>query len=83
MSWRAMISVSAWAEAGVTLAGFQRTALPKARAGAIFQAGVAMGKFQGLMTATTPTGSRRTSISMAGRTLSAMSPCRRSASAAK
>ena len=41
MSCRVMMSVSATAEAGVRVAGFQTTALPKARAGAIFQAGVA------------------------------------------
>ncbi len=82
MSCRVMMSVSAQAEAGVRFAGFQTTALPKASAGAIFQAGVATGKFHGLMIATTPTGSRRTSISMPGRTLSARSPCRRRASAA-
>ena len=71
-----MISVSATALAGVRFAGFHTTALPKASAGAIFQAGVATGKFHGLTMATTPTGSRRTSISIPGRTLSARSPCR-------
>src|SRR5262249_2939224 len=40
-------------------AGFQTTVLPYASAGAIFQAGMAMGKFQGVIAATTPTGSRR------------------------
>ena len=34
---------------GTISAGFQTTVLPKARAGAIFQAGMAMGKFQGVM----------------------------------
>ena len=74
MSCFTMISVSATALAGVRFAGFHTTALPKASAGAIFQAGVATGKFHGLMMATTPTGSRRTSISIPGRTLSARSP---------
>ena len=69
MSWRVMISVRATALAGVRFAGFQTTALPKASAGAIFHEGVATGKFHGLMMATTPTGSRRTSISMPERTL--------------
>ena len=64
------------------LAGFQSTALPKASAGAIFQLAVAVGKFQGEMTATTPTGSRRTSISMPSRTESAVSPIWRRVSAA-
>jgi hypothetical protein len=81
-SWRLMISARAQALAGVAFAGFQTTALPKASAGAIFQAAVAMGKFQGEMTATTPMGSRRTSISMPGRTESAVSPICRRASAA-
>ena len=69
--------------AGVALAGFQITLLPKARAGAIFQAAVAMGKFQGVIIATTPIGSRRVSTSMPGRTESAVSPICRSTSAAK
>jgi hypothetical protein len=78
-----MISASALAIAGVTLAGFQITALPKASAGAIFQLAVAIGKFHGEMTATTPSGSRRTSTSIPGRTESAVKPCTRKASAAK
>ena len=78
MTW-----VIAAALAGVRLAGFHTTALPKASAGAIFQAGVATGKFQGEMIATTPTGSLLTSISMPGRTLWAWSPICRRASAAK
>ena len=51
-------------------------------AGAIFQLAVAVGKFQGLTMPTTPTGSRRTSISMPSRTLSALSPIWRRTSAA-
>ena len=78
----ATISASATAEAGTRLAGFQITALPKASAGAIFQTAVAIGKFHGLITATTPTGSRRMSTSMPGRTLSAFSPIWRRHSAA-
>ena len=78
----AMISANATAEAGTRLAGFHIIAFPKARAGAIFHTAVAVGKFQGLTTATTPTGSRRTSISISGRTESALSPIWRSTSAA-
>ena len=70
----AIISVNATALAGTRLAGFQITALPKANAGAIFHTAVAVGKFQGEMIATTPTASRRTSISILGRTESAFSP---------
>ena len=44
-----MISASAAAIAGVWLAGFSTTVLPKASAGAAFQAGMAMGKFQGVI----------------------------------
>ncbi len=40
-------------------AGFHTTALPRARAGAIFPHGIATGLFQGVTTATTPTGTRR------------------------
>ena len=43
---------------GVAPAGLNSTVLPYASAGAIFQAGMAMGKFQGVMAATTPTGPR-------------------------
>jgi hypothetical protein len=45
--------------AGAWLAGFMTTVLPQTSAGASFQAGMAMGKFQGVIRATTPTGSRR------------------------
>ena len=46
-SW--MIDISAWAVAGVGLADLSTTVLPKASAGAIFQAGMAMGKFHGVI----------------------------------
>ena len=55
-SW--MISVSACAVAGVSDAGFMTTVLPKASAGALFQAGIAIGKFQGVIRPNTPSGSR-------------------------
>ncbi len=42
---------------GVHSAGFNRTALPPARAGAIFCASLATGEFQGLIAPTTPIGS--------------------------
>ena len=77
-----MISTKATAEAGVTFAGFHTTAFPKASAGAIFQDAVAAGKFHGEITATTPTASRRTSISNPSRTESAVSPIWRRVSAA-
>ncbi len=80
--WREMMSVRATADAGTRLAGFQITALPNAKAGAIFQAAVAVGKFQGDTIATTPTASRRTSTSTPSRTESALSPIWRNTSAA-
>lgn len=44
---REMISAMAQAQPGTRSAGLITTQLPKASAGAIFQAGMAMGKFQG------------------------------------
>ena len=44
------------------LAGFHTTVLPYTSAGAIFHAGMAMGKLNGVMTPTTPTGLRVTRI---------------------
>ena len=39
-------------------AGFMTTVLPKASAGAAFHAGMAIGKFQGVINPNTPSGSR-------------------------
>ena len=44
-------------DSGVSDAGFITTVLPETSAGASFQAGMAMGKFHGVMSAVTPTGS--------------------------
>jgi hypothetical protein len=44
---------------GVCSAGLRITVLPAQRAGASFHAAIRMGKFQGMMAPTTPTGSRR------------------------
>src|SRR5258707_15601285 len=44
------------AVAGVSEAGLNTTALPATSAGAIFQTGIATGKFQGVTQATTPKG---------------------------
>src|SRR5580704_1334117 len=43
---------------GVSEAGLKTTALTAASAGAILRAGIANGKFHGVITETTPTGSR-------------------------
>ncbi len=50
-------SASRRAVSGVVSAGLSRTALPAASAGAVPQAAIGIGKFQGAMTATTPSGS--------------------------
>jgi hypothetical protein len=42
-----MMSARAQALAGTSSAGFRTTQFPKANAGAIFHAGIAIGKFQG------------------------------------
>src|SRR5574341_1706084 len=44
------------AVAGVNVAGLKTTVLPATSAGAIFQVGIATGKFQGVTHATTPSG---------------------------
>ena len=50
------------ADNGVAFAGLQTTAHPAASAGAIFLVNIAIGKFQGVMHATTPTGCLTTMI---------------------
>ena len=44
---------------GVCSAGLMITVLPQAKAGASFQAAIISGKFHGVISAQTPTGSRR------------------------
>ena len=79
----AMIFDSACAVPGTRSAGLNTTQLPYASAGAIFHAGMAIGKFHGVMIPTTPSGSRVTSTSMPGRTEAIFSPARRRHSPAK
>ncbi len=43
---------------GASDAGFNTTVFPATSAGAIFQAGMALGKFHGVMRPTTPSGLR-------------------------
>src|SRR6266404_923994 len=50
------ISTTRTAVAGVSVAGLKTTVLPATSAGAIFQVGIATGKFQGVTHATTPSG---------------------------
>ena len=52
---------------GVISAGLTTMALPAASAGAIFCASLAMGEFQGVMAATTPSGSCKLMVSCAPR----------------
>ena len=44
--------------AGVSVAGLKTTVLPATSAGAIFQDGIAIGKFHGVITPMTPIGIR-------------------------
>ena len=80
---RLMISDNAQAQPGVDLRGLEHDGVSVGRAGAIFQDGIAIGKFQGVMSATTPIGSRVTSTVTPGRTEGINSPAVRSASPAK
>ncbi len=52
------ISASRSNESGVSEAGFTTIAFPHARAGEIFHVAITRGKFHGVMSAQTPTGSR-------------------------
>ncbi len=53
------ISAKRSAVSGVSSAGLSTTVLPAASAGASFQAAIASGKFHGVISATTPIGSRK------------------------
>ena len=72
---RLRMSTSSHALPGTSSAGLKTTVFPKASAGAIFHAGMAIGKFHGVMTLTTPMGSRVTETSTPGRTESSTWPC--------
>ena len=61
----------------MSLAGFHTTVLPATRAGIIFQAGMAMGKFHGVMRPATPIGSRTLMAHLSGSSLGTVSPKRR------
>ena len=54
-AWR-QTSAKSRAVSGVVVAGLRTTVLPAARAGAIFQASMRSGKFQGMTWAATPSG---------------------------
>src|SRR3712207_327643 len=57
-----------------SVAGLMTMALPQIRAGAIFQVGIARGKFHGVIRATSPTGSRIDEIWTPGRAEGGMMP---------
>ncbi len=67
---------------GVSSAGLQTTVQPAARAGAILRAIIAAGKFQGVMAATTPTGSLMANMRRPGTGAGMMSPLERVACSA-
>ncbi|MNN54906.1 hypothetical protein D3C81_1697510 [compost metagenome] len=52
-----MISIRTRIDAGVLSAGFNTTVFPAARAGASFHTAIRIGKFHGIICATTPIGS--------------------------
>jgi len=52
-------SPSRMAESGVSSAGFSTTVFPHASAGPSFQLAMLSGKFQGTISQTTPSGSRK------------------------
>ena len=66
-------SASASAVNGVWLAGLTTAVFPQARAGAIFQLAITAGKFHGVISAQTPTGSRSVR-SIPGGTIGIVSP---------
>lgn len=59
---------------GVCSAGLTITVFPQARAGAIFQLAIMRGKFHGVISAHTPTGSRLVYCSTPGKDSGAVSP---------
>jgi len=52
------ISTNFSPSSGVYEAGLKTTVFPQTSAGRIFQEGMAIGKFQGVITPTTPSGAR-------------------------
>src|SRR5207248_6711284 len=71
---RSASSPRARAESGVSLAGLHTTAQPAARAGPALRVIIALGKFHGVMAATTPTGWRITTMRELGHGEGMVSP---------
>ena len=57
---------------GVYVAGLKTTVFPHSSAGMIFHDGIAMGKFHGVITPTTPTGTRMQYAALLGISLGAV-----------
>ena len=71
----AISSTRSVAQCGVSLAGLKTTVLPVTRAGIIFQHGMAIGKFQGVMIPAIPIGWRMDIAHLSGSSLGTVSPC--------
>ena len=61
----------------MSFAGLNTTVLPQTSAGTIFQEGIAIGKFQGVITPTTPIGARRLMLNLSGSSDGVVWPDRR------
>ncbi len=64
-------------ESGVSVAGLMTTVLPQTSAAVVFHAGIAIGKFQGVMNAQTPMGERTDIANLFGSSDGVVWPCRR------
>ncbi len=71
---RSASSTNASADRGVSLAGLQTTVHPAASAGAILRVSIALGKFHGVMQATTPTGCLMTTMRLSSAGAGIVSP---------
>ena len=65
------------ASSGVSSAGLRTTVFPQTRAGQSFQDGIAIGKFQGVIAPTTPTGMRTLIMNLSRSSLGVVWPCSR------
>ena len=74
MPTRSASTASANAESGVASAGFTTVVQPAASAGPSFRVIIASGKFQGVITPTTPTGSLLTRMRVPGFTSGTIVP---------
>ena len=61
----------------MSVAGLKTTVFPQTSAGAIFQDGIAIGKFHGVITPTTPIGCRMLMLNLSGSSEGVVWPDRR------